>query len=81
MKSVSKDIVARSLRWTTIWRTHIVRDKHRFEYNTVSRGSLVRVSSSVKSIMVLSALRGIESKEDITTRATDYINAENHTIS
>lgn len=79
MKSVSKDIVARSARWTTIWRTHIVRDKHRFEYNIVSRRTLARVSSSIKSI-VLSALRGIENKEDITIRATDYINAKNCTI-
>lgn len=72
MKSVSKDIVARSARWTTIWRTHIVRDKDRFEYNTVSRGTLARVSSSVKSIMILSPLRGIENKKDIM-RATGYI--------
>lgn len=34
------------------------------------RGTLARVSPSIKSIMVLSPLRGIENKEDITMRAT-----------
>lgn len=63
MKSVSKDIVARNAQWTTIWQTHIVRDKHRFEYNTVSRGDSF---FSDKIDNRASALREIENKEDVT---------------
>lgn len=69
MKSVSKDIVARSTLWT-IWRTHIVRGKHRFEYNTVSPGNSCSRFSFDKIDNGAFVFNGIENKEDTTMRAT-----------